>query len=80
MAVTVPAGDARVVAVRAALEPRGPSNGLSFPQNECVEALVQVLDACRWRSLTVDRLSRLLVDAAQAWRQERAWYTRSGYH
>ncbi|MFG2729459.1 hypothetical protein [Streptomyces canus] len=101
MAVTVPAGDARVVAVRAALEPfawqsftaemvcrravavmdggqvfprpRGPSNGLS-PQNECVEALVQVLGACRWRSLTVDRLSRLLVDAAQAWRQDRAWF------
>lgn len=101
MAVTVPAGDARVVAVRAALEPfgwqsftaqlvcsravaamdggqafprpRGPSNGPS-PQNECAEALVQVLNACRWRSLTVDRLSRLLVDAAQTWRQERAWF------
>lgn len=101
MAVTVPVGDARVVAVRAALEPfawqsftaelvchravaamdggqalprpRGPRNGLS-PQDECAEALVEVLRACRWRSLTVDGLSRLLVGAAQTWRQERAWF------
>lgn len=102
MAVTVPAGDARVVAVRVALEPfvwqsftvelvcrravtamdggqaflprpRGTLDGLS-PQDECAEALVEVLSACRWRSLTVDRLSRLLVDAAQTWRQERAWF------
>ena len=101
MAVTVAAGDARVVAVRAALEPfawqsfttelvcrravaamdggltfprpRGSRNGLS-PQQECVDALVEVLNGCRWRSLTVGGLSRLLVGAAQAWRQERAWF------
>ncbi|MEU5891640.1 hypothetical protein ABZ835_33080 [Streptomyces sp. NPDC047461] len=101
MAVTVPVCDARVVAVRAALEPfgwqsftaelvcrravaamdggrafprpRGPRNGLS-PQEECAEALVEVLESCHWRSFTLDRLSRLLVGAAQTWRQERAWF------
>jgi hypothetical protein len=101
MAVTVAAGDARVVAVRAALEPfawqsltaelvcrravaamdgrqvfprpRGPLNGQS-PRDECAEALVEVLNGCQWRSLTISGLSRLLVGAAQAWRQERAWF------
>ncbi|MCX5562881.1 hypothetical protein [Streptomyces sp. NBC_00038] len=101
MAVTVAAGDARVAAVRAALEPfgwqsfttelvcrravaameggqtfprpRGPQNGLNS-QAECAGALVEVLSGCRWRSLTVDGLSRLLVGAAEAWRQERAWF------
>jgi hypothetical protein len=101
MAVTVPVGDARVAAVRAALEPfgwqsftaelvcrravaamdggqafprpRGPRNGRG-PQDELAEALVEVLRACRWRSLTVDGLSRLLVGAAEIWRHERAWF------
>nr|WSZ12392.1 hypothetical protein OH837_03170 [Streptomyces canus] len=100
-AVTVPAGDARVGMVRAALEPfawqsftaelvcrhavaamdggqvsprpRGPLSRPS-PQEECAGALVEILSAYRWRSLTVDGLSRLLVGAAQAWRQERAWF------
>ncbi|WP_371500470.1 hypothetical protein OG871_28105 [Kitasatospora sp. NBC_00374] len=102
MAVSVPVGDVRVVAVRAALEPfawrsfttglvcrravaamdggdsgsfrlPGPRTGAS-PQDECVEALVEVLNGCRWRALTVDGLSRLLVGAALGWRQERAWF------
>ena len=101
MAVTVWPGDARVVAVRAALEPfawqsfttelvcrravaamdegqglprpRGPLNRMS-PQAECADALVEILNGYRWRSLTIDGLSRLLVGAAQAWRQERAWF------
>ncbi|MFJ5830649.1 hypothetical protein [Streptomyces sp. NPDC093089] len=101
MAVTVAAGDARAVAVRAALQPfawqsftaelvclravaamdgaqafprpRGSRNRLS-PQEECSEALVEVLNGCRWRSLTVGGLSRLLVGAAQEWRQERTWF------
>ncbi|WP_354645241.1 hypothetical protein [Kitasatospora camelliae] len=101
MAVVVPAGDVRVVAVRAALEPfawrsftaelvcrravAAMDGGQAFPrprgprnrpgtQEECVEALVEVLAGCRWRSLTVGGLSRLLVGAAQAWRQEQAWF------
>lgn len=101
VAVTIPAGDARVVAVRAALEPfawqsftaelvcrravaamdggqvlprpRGPLSRPS-PQEECAAALVEILSTHRWRSLTVDGLSRLLVGAAQACRQERAWF------
>ncbi|MER5384163.1 hypothetical protein ABT040_28475 [Streptomyces sp. NPDC002688] len=101
MAVTVWAGDARVVAVRAALEPfawqsftaelvcrravaamdagqglprpRGPLNRTN-PQAECVDALVEILNGYRWRSLTIDGLSRLLVGAAQAWRHEQAWF------
>ena len=101
MTVTVSAGDARVVAVRAALEPfawqsftaelvcrravsamdggqvfprpRGPMTRPS-PQEECAEALVEILNSYRWRSLTIGGLSRLLVDAAQAWRHERAWF------
>lgn len=101
MAVTVPAGDVRVVAVRTALEPfawqsftaellcrravaamdggqvfphpRGPVSRPS-PQEECAAALVEILNSYRWRSLTIDGLSRLLVGAAQAWRQERAWF------
>lgn len=101
MAVTVPAGDARVVAVRAALEPfawqsftaemvcrravaamdggqvfprpRGPQTRPS-PQAECTGALVEILRTYRWRSLTVDGVSRLLVGSAQTWRQEWAWF------
>ncbi|NUK34978.1 hypothetical protein HRW16_17310 [Streptomyces lunaelactis] len=53
--------------------PRGALNGLS-PQEECAEALVEILNGYRWRSLTIGGLSRLLVGAAQAWRQERAWF------
>ncbi|MCX4862177.1 hypothetical protein OG426_10325 [Streptomyces canus] len=101
MAVTGAAGDAQVVAVRAALEPfawqsftaelvcrravaaldggppfprpRGSRNGLT-PQEECAEALVEILNGYRWRSLTIDGVSRLLVGAVLAWRQERAWF------
>ncbi|MCX5215955.1 hypothetical protein OG689_43230 [Kitasatospora sp. NBC_00240] len=100
--VVVPAGDVRVAAVRAALEPfawrsftaelvcrravaamngelafprpRGPRESRPGPREECVEALVEVLAGCRWRSLTVEGLSRLMVGAAIAWRQERAWF------
>ena len=40
----------------------------------CAEALVEVLDGCRWQSFTVGGLSRLLVGAARAWQQEQAWF------
>ena len=41
---------------------------------ECVDALVEHVGGCRWRSLTVEGLSRLIVGAADAWQQERAWF------
>ncbi|MCX4665454.1 hypothetical protein OG453_01985 [Streptomyces sp. NBC_01381] len=44
------------------------------PQEECAEALVEILGGYRWRSLTIDGLSRLLAGAAQAWRHERDWF------
>ncbi|WP_157876747.1 hypothetical protein [Streptomyces graminilatus] len=48
--------------------------GRSAQQEECVAALVELLEHCRWRSLTVVGLGRLLVGAVEAWRQERAWF------
>lgn len=43
-------------------------------QQECVEALVELVERCRWRSLTVEGLGRLLVGAVEAWRHERVWF------
>ncbi|MFJ1709550.1 hypothetical protein [Kitasatospora sp. NPDC088346] len=43
-------------------------------QQKWVEALVELLERCRWRSLTVEGLGRLLVGGVEAWRQERAWF------
>ncbi|MEU9132863.1 hypothetical protein AB0D08_32960 [Kitasatospora sp. NPDC048540] len=48
--------------------------GRSAQREGCVEALVELLERCRWRSLTVEGLGRLLVGAVEAWRQERAWF------
>lgn len=53
--------------------PRHPSDPVQVPE-ECVEALVEVLNSCLWRSFTVDGLSRLLVATALAWEHEQAWF------
>ncbi|WP_431679824.1 hypothetical protein [Kitasatospora sp. KL5] len=45
-----------------------------LPQEECVAAVVEFLNGRPWRSYTVGGLSRLLVGAALAWRQEQAWF------
>jgi hypothetical protein len=98
MMQSVPADDARVVAVRAALGPfawrsftaaavgrravaamdaAGTLPHLSVPHHspeECVEALIEVLDGRRWQSFTIEGLSRILVAAALAWQQEQAWF------
>lgn len=93
MMQSVPADDARVVAVRAAL---GPFAWRSFTaaavcrravaamntagtaphhsQEDCVEALIEVLDGRRWQSFTIEGLSRILVAAALAWQHEQAWF------
>lgn len=47
---------------------------LHHPPEECVEALVGALHGCRWRSFTVEGLSRFLVGAALTWQQERVWF------
>jgi hypothetical protein len=41
---------------------------------ECVGALVEALGGCRWRSLSVGGVSRLLVGAVRDWQLERAWF------
>ena len=41
---------------------------------ECIEALIEVLDGRRWQSFTIEGLSRILVAAALAWSQEQAWF------
>jgi len=53
--------------------PRHPSDPVQVPE-ECVEALVEVLNSCLWRSFTIDGLSRLLVGTALAWQHEQAWF------
>ena len=52
----------------------GHSYGSQELFEECVDALKAHMSACRWRSLTVVGLSRLLVGAAVAWQHERAWF------
>jgi hypothetical protein len=101
MMQSVPADDARVVAVRAALGPFAwrsftaaavcrravaamdaarafpHRSGLVVPHHspdECVEALIEVLDSRRWQSYTIEGLSRILVAAALAWQHEQAWF------
>jgi len=45
-----------------------------LPEEECVAAVVEFLRGRPWRSYTVVGLSRLLVGAALAWREDRDWF------
>lgn len=64
----------RAVAAMDATGVLSPELDPDYSMRLCAEALVEVLDGCRWQSFTLDGLSRLLVGAARAWRQEQAWF------